>query len=272
MPFKCLIVALMYVTSVTSKVLVLGGSGYVGNRLVSLLSARGQMVIALSRRGAPDASQQCPANVEYLKCDVGDKGQLASVFKEYGPFDGVFHAIGLLLDNESGFSGLNKIASGSGSVPGETSSYDRITRQTSFNVIDLLIEQQQKDGDSFPIPMVFVSAAEAGWTWSCPVNFLERYLVAKRAVESRLQSEEVSPYIRPIILRPSLIFEWDRPQALPSVIPFFIASKMGIPGVEKPVELDVLTKSGVVAFESDNEKGVKRIDEMTVLSKSFKEA
>ncbi len=266
----CIVLLAMVVhMTVAVKVLVLGGSGFVGGKLITLLTNRGVEIVALSRRGAP-VGDICPANVEYLKCDVGDKEQLAAVFKSHGPFSSVFHAIGLLLDPDSGLSGLNKLASGSGSVPSETSSYDRITRQTSFNAIDLLVAQQKDTGSTTAVPMVFVSAAEAGWTWPSPVGFLERYLIAKRAVESRLQSEEVAPFIRPVILRPSLIYTMDRPQALFSVIPFMVASKIGIPGVEKPVELDVLAKSGIVASENQDIRGVKRIEEMTELSKSFK--
>ena len=267
---KRLLLLVSALSIAVAKVLVLGGSGFVGSKIIDILRSRGvDHVVALSRRGAPPGEMEC-SNIEYLKCDVGNKDELAAVFSSHGPFTSVYHAIGLLLDYDSGLSALNKLASGSGSVPSEMSSYDRITRQTSFNAIDLIVEQQQQSNSTTTVPFTFVSAAEAGWTWPSPVGFLERYLVAKRAVESRLQSEEVSNYIRPIILRPSLIYTLDRPQALFSVIPFMVASKVGIPGVEKPVELDVLTRAGVVASEDQSVRGVKRIDDMTALAKQFK--
>lgn len=254
------------ITTYGLRVLVAGGSGFVGGKLCSILSSKGLEVISVSRRGI------APEGVTGVKCDVANASDVEKIFEEYGPFGGCFHAIGLLFDSDSGLSSLNKFASGSGSIPGSTSNYDRITRQTSFNLMDAIARQkagttttnEMGDSELEAIPFIFVSAAEAGWTLPSPVPFLERYLTAKRAVEKRMQ-EEVS--IRPIILRPSLIYTLDRPQALVSVIPFALASQLGIPGIEKPVELEVLAKAAVVAFEDSNERGIKRIEEMTALSK-----
>lgn len=256
-----LISTLLVLKSVCSlRVLVAGGSGFVGGKLVDILSKKGIEVVSLSRRGVVPGV----TGVTGVKCDVAEKNELSKVWAEYGPFDGVFHAIGLLLDSDSGLSGLNKFASGSGSVPGTTSNYDRITRVTSFNLMDAMRSQQEGSGGG-EVPMIFVSAAEAGWTLPSPVPFLERYLVAKRAVEKRMQSAEETS-IRPVIMRPSLIYTMDRPQAFVSVIPFMIASKIGVPGVEKPVELEVLTKAAVIAFEDASVSGIKRIEEMTELA------
>lgn len=241
------------------RVLVAGGSGFVGGRLCQLLSDKQIEVVTVSRRGlAPSGT-----GITGVKCDVAEKSEVDRVMREYGPFDGIFHAIGLLLDQDSGLSSLNKFASGSGSVPGVTSNYDRVTRVTSFNLMDAIVEQQKGAAVGGEIPFIFVSAAEAGWTLPSPVPFLERYLVAKRAVEKRMQEESD---IRPVIMRPSLIYTMERPQALVSVIPFMIASKIGVPGVERPVELEVLTKAAVVAFEDVNTRGIKRIEEMTELA------
>lgn len=89
-----------------------------------------------------------------------------------------------------------------------------------------------------PLPFVFVSAAEAGWTFTAPVPFLERYLIAKRAVEAELlgtSGAEASPdsLLRGVVLRPSLIWTWERPQALLSVLPFYIANSLGLSFVDR---------------------------------------
>ena len=52
--------------------------------------------------------------------------------------DAAVHAIGLLFDVDSGLQNLNKIVSGSGSIPDSKSTYDAITRTTAFNVIDTI--------------------------------------------------------------------------------------------------------------------------------------
>lgn len=149
------------------------------------------------------------------------------VISKYGPFDGYVHCIGLLFDSKSGLKSLNQYASGSSSIPGDSVTYDDITRRTAFNLIEA-VEKVACDADQTcknNIPLVFISAAEAGWTFKAPVDFLERYLLAKRSVEKRLL--EQSPIVRAVVMRPSLIWTWDRPQGLLSVIPFYIGSKIG---------------------------------------------
>ncbi len=74
------------------------------------------------------------------------------------------------------------------------------------------------------------------------------------------------PFIRPIIFRPSLIWTSSRPQALVSVIPFYIGNAIGIPFVDKPVMLESLVKACVNALEDDKESGIKRFDEIERLA------
>ena len=191
-----------------------------------------------------------------------------------------------MLDQESGLSGLNKLASGSGSSPAPGASYDTITRGTGLAAIEAMRSQSHRrrqgggnepgstgttsaatsTGPSTRLPFVFVSAAEAGWTFRSPLPFLERYLEAKRAVEAELLGKQGGipsstgtqsgsrsgsgsgpsstslsegadggspPLLRGTILRPSLIWTWERPQALLSVLPFYIANALGVPFVDR---------------------------------------
>lgn len=89
---------------------------------------------------------------------------------------------GLLFDVESGLANLNKIVSGSGSIPDDKSTYDAITRTTAFNVISSIEKKQSRNlsvqmGNLLPkrngnggnakkdnwFPLCFVSTAKAGW-------------------------------------------------------------------------------------------------------------
>lgn len=106
------------------------------------------------------------------------------------------------------------------------------------------------------MPFIFISAAEAGWTFPAPVPFLEKYLQAKRKVEAYLQSK---PTLRPVIFRPSLIWTKERPQALLSVIPFYIGSALGLPFVDRPVVLESLVQACMRCIEDNSsESGIKR--------------
>ena len=113
---------------------------------------------------------------------------------------------------------------------------------------------------------MFVSAAEAGWTFPAPVDFLERYLVAKRSVEKRMLS---STSLRPTILRPSLIYTLSRPQALVSVVPFYVANAIGVPFVDRPVSLETLSSAAVYAVETASCQGIKTYREMDTMAASL---
>lgn len=244
------------------KICVLGGSGFVGTAMIKEALNRGNEVVALSRRGGQGRTQS--ERVKYISCDCTDKKALASVVSEHGPFDAYVHAIGLLLDGDSGLSQFNKLASGSASEPNSSSTYDLITRQTVYNLVDTICDGSDSDLASPPIPVCFVSAAEAGWTFPSPVGFLERYLVAKRAAEQRLVEE---PRIREVLLRPSLIWTWKRPAALASVIPFIVANQMGLPFVDKPVMVETLCRAGLEALETPAVNGVLRYADMERLGR-----
>lgn len=247
-------------------VLVAGGTGFVGTRLVARLCERGHTVTSLSRRGPPSSKPAATAGVNYFSGDAGDLGTVQDVFAKQGPFDACFHAIGLLLDNESGLSGLNRFASGSGSVPGRDSTYDKITRQTAFNLISCLQQQPRLQGGG-QIGLVFVSAAEAAWTFPAPIPFLQRYLEAKRAVERKLQE---SKFLRPVILRPSLIYTLERPQALMSVVPFYIGNAVGLPFVDKPVRVETLVDAAIYSMETESISGIQTFREMETFSSKLR--
>lgn len=110
------------------KVLVLGGTGFVGREVVKRARQKGFTVVSLSRRGK--LIDEIDQSVTWVSGDASQPKTVQAIIDDFGPFDGCVHAVGLLLDTESGLSALNKYASGSGSSPTSESTYDRVTRQT----------------------------------------------------------------------------------------------------------------------------------------------
>ena len=110
------------------KLLVLGGTGFVGREVVKRARQKGFSVVSISRRGK--LAGESDQSVTWVSGDASQVKTIQAVIDDFGPFDGCIHAVGLLLDTESGLSALNKYASGSGSSPTSESTYDRITRQT----------------------------------------------------------------------------------------------------------------------------------------------
>lgn len=95
-------------------------------------------------------------------------------------------------------------------------------------------------------------------------EWLQRYLTAKRAVETKLLQS--SPPLRPIIVRPSLIYSLDRPLALPSVGAFFVGNKLGLPFVDRPVTVQALSCAMVRSMDRENISGIQRFTEIDALN------
>jgi len=253
------------------KVVVFGGTGYVGSQVCERLANKGYQVTAVSRRG----TNPRPGNAALDKVNwvSGDATKPDVVKKFVSQNDAVVHAVGLLFDVESGLEGLNNIVSGSKSVPDASSTYDNITRKTMFNICDAMespINRVKKGGKK--TPLAFVSCAEAGWPdvqfgelveQKLAPTWLKNYLVAKRAVEARLQKCDA---IRPIVVRPSLIWSWDKLDVLPVIPVFNLASAVGVPFVDKTVRVETLADAIVAGLEDESVSGVQRYMNMEELA------
>jgi nucleoside-diphosphate-sugar epimerase len=253
------------------KLLVLGGTGFLGQTVCKRALLEGYEVTSLSRRGLPpDAAVESSAPVDYRTGDAREKDTIGGILNE-GGYTGVLHCIGLLFDDESGLGQYNVFVSGSGSLPDPKSTYDTITRLTGFNAIEAAVEYAT--GRDKPLPFCFTSAAEAGWPdmpggkqveqFLAP-GWLRRYLSAKRAVEKRLLDME--PTLRPIIVRPSLIYSLDRPQAYIPVGAFFVGNAVGLPFVDRPVTVQALACAMIRSMDRDTVSGIQRYKEIDQLS------
>merc|ERR1712228_434678 len=94
-------------------------------------------------------------------------------------------------------------------------------------------------------------------------GWLKSYLKAKRAVESRLANTSA---LRPVIMRPSLIWSWDKLDVLPIIPVFNLASAVGVPFVDKTVRVETLADAIVAGLEDESVEGVQRYVEMEELA------
>ena len=228
------------------KILVLGGSGFLGSNIAKRAVLEGYKVVSLSRNGKNRKSADAKKDsIDYRIGDARDEETISAILAE-GGFTAVYHCVGLLFDQESGFRKLNRFVSGSGSIPDSSATYDNITRVTAFNSISAAEAYSRERGQG-PLPFIFISAAEVGWEDVTGGKFIEsniapkwlkRYLKAKRAVEDRLLTDQT--LLRPIVFRPSLIYSLDRIRSLPPVGAFFIGNKIGLPFVDRPGKILLL--------------------------------
>lgn len=121
-------------------------------------------------------------------------------------------------------------------------------------------------------PIAFVSCAEAGWpdvkfgpeVDAAAPDWLQRYLIAKRAVEAEL--DRSTGQLRPIIMRPSLIWNWKKFDVLPVIPVFNLASALGVPFVDKTVRVEDIGRAIVAGLLDENVSGVQRFDAMETMS------
>ena len=268
------------VASPLGRVLVLGGTGFVGSRICLELLEAGYAVTSISRRGTPPSSDdgdataasgnraaRLRASVDWRVGDASEPETARDVLRE-GGYVGVVHAVGMLLASD-----LNALASGSGSIPDADATYDRVTRVTACNAADAAVQCVSidaaaggVDADPPPPPFVFVSAAEARWDFAAPFDWLEEYLVAKRAVESRLTTLNEENKLRASWLRPSLVYTFEKPAALPAVFAFVLGNALGIPFVDRPVTVDTLARAAVRALADGKTSGCLDYREMERLA------
>ena len=149
----------------------------------------------------------------------------------------------------------------SGSAPGNSSTYDTVTRTTAFNVIDTIKRKKSGLGGVLSkgrFPLYFVSDAEAGWP---DVPFGEtmdglapqwwsRYLVTKRAVETRLgELNERRDRICSSIYRPSLIWDWTKFDAPPVIPVFRVLAAAGVSFMDNTVRVETLADAIAAGIE-----------------------
>jgi nucleoside-diphosphate-sugar epimerase len=285
----------VFAKSNKGKILVLGGSGYLGGNVARRAVLEGYTVTSLSRRGKPQRRKRnrrnnnnnnnnksndnnefalVENNIDFRVGDARDGETVQAILRE-GNYTAVVHCIGLLFDGNSGLSMMNRFVSGSGSIPDPTSTYDDVNRRTAINAIEAAeqyVSSTIQEGRP-PLPFIFISAAEAGWTDVTGGSFVEnrltprwlkRYLKAKRSVEQRLSSTSL---LRPIIFRPSLIFSLDRLQSLPPVTAFFVGNQVGLPFVDRPVSVQALSSAIVRSVSDPNLTGIQRYKEINQLSR-----
>ena len=238
------------------KLLVLGGTGFVGQRVCRLALDDGWAVVSLSRRGRPAAGDGVDSrvvdNVDWRTADATQPDAARSILAE-GGYHGVFHCVGMLFASD-----LNRLVSGSGSVPSQGATYDAVTRQTALAAAAAAAELCARGPGGEAPPFGFVSAAEAGWTFDAPVEWLQLYLIAKRAVERELlEGYAPAGLLRPFVLRPSLIFDASaRPFAMPAVAAFWAANAIGLPFVDRPVTVGTLSTAAVAGLRDPSVSGI----------------
>jgi nucleoside-diphosphate-sugar epimerase len=76
------------------KVLVTGANGWLGIHLIAQLSTLGVAVVAIDRTDLNNALELHNA-CTFVQADLGNRDEIARVWKDHGPFDAVYHGAAL---------------------------------------------------------------------------------------------------------------------------------------------------------------------------------
>ncbi|KAJ5364506.1 uncharacterized protein N7496_010219 [Penicillium cataractarum] len=273
------------------RLVVAGGSGFLGSRICRAAAARGWEVTSLSRSGEPrwdtvTSSTERPSwasSVEWAKADILKP-------ETYKPFltgaSAVVHTMGILLEadykgvvqgREPLVGGLQRAFSSSklGSQnpllrkEGEALEPKERDGQLTYELMnrDSAIALAQESSNEHVPTFVYISAAAGA-----PV-LPARYITTKREAEATIASS--LPELRSIFIRPGFMYDSSRKFTLPIALGGFVASefnnflgnKLGFLGAmaEKPLKVDVVGEAVIEALEDESTRGAvgtKQIEQL----------
>lgn len=249
------------------KLLVLGGTGFIGREICRRAIQLGFQVTSLSRRGRISGSYLTAEDVCVWESKVTWKTGNAVDAGVVGPLilksDAVIHSIGILQE-----SSLNELLSG-GATSAAGLSYHEANRNTATVPLQMLASQK-KNGATGARPFVFISA-ESGFPFSA--SFLE----SKRQVETLMQDYHEQQKIRSIIFRPGIVYHHYKWTSLPisciATAAYRLDQKfqktMGLSvGLTEPTPLDLLATAALRSVALPTESGIFKNDEMWSLTRA----
>jgi len=203
------------------RIVVLGGTGFLGSFVCKHAVKRGCTVISVSRRGGAPAGPEWTRSVEYLSYDVlredpralfsqlGLERTDSSTYNRFedGPRPPVQTAIistaGQLVDSswprpiQAVYAALKKKSLVSSA---DVQSYEEVNRDLHIRVA--MAASETMDIDSF----VYISSALPNFVQE-RIPFMERYHTTRRETETFLEELSTTSDFRSVALRPTIIFD-----------------------------------------------------------------
>ncbi|KAL1855956.1 hypothetical protein Plec18167_000421 [Paecilomyces lecythidis] len=276
----------------TKRIVVAGGSGFLGSRICKAAVARGWSVTSLSRSGEPrwenlfDSPRrpQWASSVEWARADIIKP-------ETYKPFlkdaNAVVHTMGILLEadykgvvqgRESIIGGLQRAFG-----PSKLGSQDPLQRKEGeplkpqekdgqwtyeFMNRDSAIALAQETSREHVPTFVYISAAAGA-----PI-LPSRYISTKREAETLIGSS--LPELRSIFVRPGFMYDSNRKFTLPIALGGIVGSelntllggRLGFLGTmaQKPLKVDLVGEAVVEAISDDTTSGPLNIHKIEALA------
>lgn len=181
------------------KILVTGGSGFLGKKICQQLLQRGDEPFALSRVPSQFLKRQ---GIKFVACDLTRKDQVEEVFKNYH-FDAVIHT------------------AAKAGIWGPYHEYEKINVQGTKNLIQFARQHCVRIFIHTSTPSVVygdTDIIDGDEALDYPAHHLTSYAKTKAIAERYVLSKHASHHFQVAALRPHLIWGVDDPHLLPRLV------------------------------------------------------
>lgn len=216
------------------KVLVLGGSGFVGKAICRELLRIGADVYSINRSGKPISSAPELDKVNWIKGNALDP----QVYSQLSNIDTLIHSIGILYQPSS-----------------KKSAHDQFDVTFESEICDTLkvaIDSAKVYGA--PLKRIgYISAADFG---AISNLMLPTYMKAKREAESILEAQNIPS----VIARPGFMYGRDRLPTVPFSYAYSLVTLFTAGAFPKALDVNAVASSLISALADENLSGVKYLE------------
>ncbi|KAJ6496734.1 mitochondrial protein [Mycena vitilis] len=222
--------------SLISRLVVVGGNGFIGSAVCRSALAHGLQVTSVSSSGRPYQTPKghTPAWVSKVDWQTGDALKPETFAAHLDGAAGVVHTLGILLE-DAGYKravrdgdapALLRALMGGGRNPlaPAGTSYETMNRDAALRVCEAFLASAPPAQGSSARPFVFISAADVFRPW-----IAARYIETKRAAERGIE-QLLAPHptrFRGVYLRPGLVYHaHQRPLTTPVAALLDLASSV----------------------------------------------
>ncbi|KAJ7109437.1 hypothetical protein C8R44DRAFT_634992 [Mycena epipterygia] len=209
-----------------SKLVVLGGNGFIGSAICRSALAQGLQVTSISSSGRPYQTPKghTPAWTAKVDWQTGDALRPETFARHLDGAGGVVHTLGVLLEDadykravrNSDAPALLRALIGGRNPLSAASTYETMNRDSALRVCEaFLASAPPAEGSRLDVrPFVFISAADVFRPW-IPARYIETKREAERGIAALLAAD--ARRFRGAYLRPGLVYHaHQRPLATPA--------------------------------------------------------
>lgn len=217
------------------KVLVLGGSGFVGKAICRELLKLGAEVYSINRSGQPRGLTGELSRVKWVKGNALDPQS----YSQLSDIDTLIHSIGIL------------------SEPKKTTNSEKRSFPITFeseirDTLTVALESAAKYGA--PLNRIgYISAADFG---AASRFLLPRYMKSKREAESILQNQPIPS----VIARPGFMYGRDRYATIPFSYAYFLGTIFTAGMFPKALDVNSVAQSLISALADENLSGTRILE------------